>query len=204
MVIQPTLISMRWEKRLVKEQQQHAWPSTHLHNRWRSYNYPKLMQGIWPSQSCWGENKCTPSQILVLIHATIQPCCPHLHVTVMGNKTTDWMCFHSRFIKIWRMERLGVVCIQRVAVVESERLPSFLVFGKVPAGGELRLESLWGHKRWRGKIEDFRHEARGGNENQKQGGGKTHPNFPEQITDNVEGWYSGRGGQRWVAAIAIW
>lgn len=69
----------------------------------------------------------------------------------MGNKTTDWMCFHSRFIKIWRMERLGVVCIQRVAVVESERLPSFLVFGKVPAGGELRLESLWGHKRWRGK-----------------------------------------------------
>lgn len=56
--------------------------------------------------------------------------------------------FHSRFVKIRRMEGLrvvGRVCVERVAVVESVRLPRSLVLGKVPAGGELRLQSLWGH-----------------------------------------------------------
>lgn len=47
---------------------------------------------------------------------------------------------HLRFVEVRHVE--GGVGVQHVAVVEAERLPGFLVFGKVPAGGELRLQGL--------------------------------------------------------------
>lgn len=38
----------------------------------------------------------------------------------------------------------GCVAVERVAVVEGVSLPRPLVLGEVPAGGELRLQSLRG------------------------------------------------------------
>lgn len=56
---------------------------------------------------------------------------------------------HLRSVKVRRTEYLsvaGCVCVERVAVVQRERLPGFLVFSEVPAGSELRLQSLDGGK----------------------------------------------------------
>lgn len=44
------------------------------------------------------------------------------------------------------MERLRVVCVERVAVVQSERLPGLLVLGEIPAGGEFGLQRLLGER----------------------------------------------------------
>lgn len=87
--------------------------------------------------------------------------------------------FHSRFVKIWRVERLrvvGCVCVERVAVVQSVRLPRSLVLGKVPASGELGLQSLWGDVnkenddapllQW--KDRDFLRNAQHGNERETE------------------------------------
>ena len=44
------------------------------------------------------------------------------------------------------MQRLGVggcVSVEDVAVLDGVRLPRPLVFGEVPARGELRLQRLW-------------------------------------------------------------
>lgn len=52
------------------------------------------------------------------------------------------------------MERLrvaGRVGVERVAVVEGERLPGLLVLGEVPASGELGLQSLRTRRR-RGRF----------------------------------------------------
>lgn len=95
---------------------------------------------------------------------TLQDSCHELSLTEI--RCVFW--FHSRFIKIWRVERLrvaGCVCVERVAVVESVRLPRSLVLGKVPASGELGLQSLWGDVNKenddapRQKDRDFLHTA---------------------------------------------
>lgn len=129
---------------LWKVLQLHAFAPTLSGNRRRSYHYPKSMQGMWPSPSCWEEN-AHGSQILLhtqtgMLHCNILVVNHPLDINVFFR-------FHSRFVKIWRVERLrvgGCVCVERVAVVESVRLPRSLVLGKVPASGELGLQSLWG------------------------------------------------------------
>ena len=52
---------------------------------------------------------------------------------------------NSRLIVVGRVQRLGVgrrVAIEDVAVLDGIRLPRPLVFGKVPARGELGLQRL--------------------------------------------------------------
>ena len=113
----------------------------------------------------------------------------------------DSFPFHSRLLKIWRMERLrglaGCVAVEHVAVVEGVGLPRPLLLGEVPAGGQLWLQNL-GRRGSGNEGEDFLYRWRSRKET------RTHPDFPQQIADDVEGWYPGGRGQRRVAAICNW
>lgn len=106
------------------------------------------------------------------------------------------------------MKQLGVagrVSVERVAVVQSVRLPRLLVLGKVPASGKLGFQSLCRIKHI--KSSQVKKER---NENmtilpqgQREVDQSTHPDFPQQITDDVESRYPGRGSQWRVAAVSV-